>query len=484
MNHRSATRRSGFTLIELLVAISIILIITSITIVSVNFSFAKDRVKGAARTIQSYFAGARDRAIYAAKSDTQNRNKRLGVRLIAKDGFPTLADRMVYVESLPDETRGGVTWHFFNPNFTNSIDAYLQSSPASSSTKYVLLRGIAAWRPLTTYYVGDVVFPRPGGPTGVYYRCTAATPPTSLPGYTNYGVTNDNSHEPTWPTAAGSFVVDSNNNSGLGGSITWTLVNDAQPTYWNSLYQKSLIAPGTVVSIGSSGQTYRLATINSTLFQTLISNEEMLVSVEGPSVPSLGSAINSPVPTYAIQLPAVPMANQEPRIIGTNAVIDLSLSRTPFSWPDGVGGFRQQLDLLFDPSGVITGPEAAKGQVELVLADIQDSIVGGPWQSGKTYTIDNWVIPSKGNNGFVYLCTTAGTAGGAEPSWPTTFGATVTDGSVTWTAALFPTAAKNDRRIVKIATRTGAVTFHPVNETGSPLFTDPFKFAETGEVAK
>ena len=37
------------------------------------------------------------------------------------------------------------------------------------------------------------------------------------------------------------------------------------------------------------------------------------------------------------------------------------------------------------------------------------------------------------NNGYIYQCTTAGTSGGSEPTWPTTIGNTVADGTVTWT---------------------------------------------------
>jgi hypothetical protein len=42
------------------------------------------------------------------------------------------------------------------------------------------------------------------------------------------------------------------------------------------------------------------------------------------------------------------------------------------------------------------------------------------------------VIPAT-PNGRMYRCTTAGTTGAGEPTWPTTSGGTVVDGTVTWT---------------------------------------------------
>jgi prepilin-type N-terminal cleavage/methylation domain-containing protein len=57
-------RRSGFTLVELLIVITIILIILSMTVAAVNFATESDRVSGEASKVQSFIAGARDRAIY------------------------------------------------------------------------------------------------------------------------------------------------------------------------------------------------------------------------------------------------------------------------------------------------------------------------------------------------------------------------------------------------------------------------------------
>lgn len=48
------------------------------------------------------------------------------------------------------------------------------------------------------------------------------------------------------------------------------------------------------------------------------------------------------------------------------------------------------------------------------------------------YLVGDQVIPVV-TNGFYYKATAAGTSAGTAPTWPTTIGTTVTDGSVTWT---------------------------------------------------
>ncbi len=57
--------RTGFSLVELLVVITIILIVLAMTAGAVNYSLTGEKVGGAARQVQSYLAGARDRAIHA-----------------------------------------------------------------------------------------------------------------------------------------------------------------------------------------------------------------------------------------------------------------------------------------------------------------------------------------------------------------------------------------------------------------------------------
>lgn len=62
---------------------------------------------------------------------------------------------------------------------------------------------------------------------------------------------------------------------------------------------------------------------------------------------------------------------------------------------------------------------------------------GDAWASATAYTSGRVVIPATITDalrGLAYECTTAGTSGASEPTWPTTIAGTVTDGTVTWTA--------------------------------------------------
>jgi hypothetical protein len=54
------------------------------------------------------------------------------------------------------------------------------------------------------------------------------------------------------------------------------------------------------------------------------------------------------------------------------------------------------------------------------------------WAATTAKSLGDYVIPTA-PNGYKYRCTTAGTTAGTQPTWPTTVGATVTDGSAIWT---------------------------------------------------
>lgn len=74
------------------------------------------------------------------------------------------------------------------------------------------------------------------------------------------------------------------------------------------------------------------------------------------------------------------------------------------------------------------------------------------WAASTAYTVredgdadTGSVVKPATDNGFHFKCTVAGTSGASEPTWPTTEGDTVTDGTVTWEA-------------IKALSQTGTVT--------------------------
>jgi hypothetical protein len=62
---------------------------------------------------------------------------------------------------------------------------------------------------------------------------------------------------------------------------------------------------------------------------------------------------------------------------------------------------------------------------------------GDAWVKETAYTATQTVIPATMADrlaGLAFECTTAGTTGATEPTWPTTLAGTVADGTATWTA--------------------------------------------------
>ena len=100
------------------------------------------------------------------------------------------------------------------------------------------------------------------------------------------------------------------------------------------------------------------------------------------------------------------------------------------------------MDVMFSPRGVVIGPAAQKGIIHLYIADQKDA------DRDRTY----WSSPS---------------------SYPT---ASAPEYGV-WTDPSSNGYERGDKVILSIFTRTGAVSTHSVFSN-----TDPFRFAETGEV--
>lgn len=70
------------------------------------------------------------------------------------------------------------------------------------------------------------------------------------------------------------------------------------------------------------------------------------------------------------------------------------------------------------------------------------------WAANTAYSNGQRVIPKTGPNGVVYQVITAGTTGASQPTWPTTIGATVSSGSVVFSARASDWELLSNMRIV------------------------------------
>jgi phage tail sheath gpL-like len=81
----------------------------------------------------------------------------------------------------------------------------------------------------------------------------------------------------------------------------------------------------------------------------------------------------------------------------------------------------------------------ASGNLQVLAIDTSQvpsgfvaSITGPTWATLTAELVGQYVVPTTAN-GYFYKCTVAGTTGASQPSWPSTVGTTVADGTVTWT---------------------------------------------------
>ena len=96
----------------------------------------------------------------------------------------------------------------------------------------------------------------------------------------------------------------------------------------------------------------------------------------------------------------------------------------------------------------------------------------GAWAASTAYNAGDFRRPTT-PNGYRYEVVTAGTSGASEPAWPTTVGATVTDGGVTWKCVAHEIRDSNcqhSKSIAKSAQKIWAVDGEVVRftATGDP----------------
>ncbi len=213
---------------------------------------------------------------------------------------------------------------------------------------------------------------------------------------------------------------------------------NATVTQWVTKYQQGLIYMGQTIVINS-----RKYQIDTTQLASGTEEIRLLSPLDEAAINTLPSyqpysavlaldAVNNSR-DYKLILAPQPMANQDPRSLGTGAVIDLrSPTAGALLMSKGLDYFinnSQKIDIMFSPRGTVVGPLSGTGLVEFVVGDREDSLNNVP--------LPNTTTPN-------------------------------------------PTP-KRDRVIVSLAPQTGMTAVHPVYIGATP---DPYRYAETGEVAR
>ncbi len=87
---------------------------------------------------------------------------------------------------------------------------------------------------------------------------------------------------------------------------------------------------------------------------------------------------------------------------------------------EAVTGYRGSLSRLLHANPTAVTVEATNGKAATA------------WEATTAYSLNAYKVPAT-PNGYYYRCSTAGTSHSSAPSWPTTLGATVNDGTAVWT---------------------------------------------------
>ncbi|MBL8815810.1 MAG: prepilin-type N-terminal cleavage/methylation domain-containing protein [Planctomyces sp.] len=151
--------RSGFTLVELMVVLTIMVVLLTITALTVNFSKDAERVRGGALQVQSFLAGARDRAIYAKEPR--------GVRFFLDPVNNRAVTTMVYIDPAEYWSDGVIQLQRLDANSDNVADG--------PSVTVVAGAGTGWWELKRRGLLFDGLRIRiPKGPKGTWYTISAS----------------------------------------------------------------------------------------------------------------------------------------------------------------------------------------------------------------------------------------------------------------------------------------------------------------------
>ncbi len=341
---RNPGSRSAFTLVEMLVVITIMLVMMGVTVAVINVSVDGERVRSGASQIQSYLAGARDRAAFAGRpcgirlfldplgSEDLNKNSQLdngedanGNNLLDLGYFVT---SMVYIQ-VPDDWQQG--------SFTVTV----HPSDASSS---LLIEDL-----------------KPNG--------------TLDPGEDSNGDGNLDPGEDQPSTTTDWRSIDLLLNTNLLRKPRIMIQG-----HWYTVWAKG------DWTYQTNGPVHRYLAIRPRFRGSMaedFNNSGVLdqsEDINGNGQLDQGTRVGEG--DYRLRLQPAVMPGQEPVLLPAGVAIDLDQCRRrhdaafaetlPKSWFPA-NTYLPALDILFSPNGTVVGPEASEGVIHLLVNDITDA---------------------------------------------------------------------------------------------------------------
>lgn len=314
-------RRSGFTIIELLVVVGILLLLAGLSVAVYNSGKSSDRMRSGARTAQSAFLGAKDRALHA--KDLR------GVRLTHDQTNFNLVNGFVYILPLPPQT--------FSP-----IVVTRPSYPPDPNPTTLIVSG----RSMYDLDSPNVAAGRPNGllpksTEGLFVRIPAGGP--------QYEMQSQSTSAPYWCT------LDANGNTNLL-FYEFPLKGTTKSSFFGS-GKSPTAANSNAVDVGDPISSVGIELGNDILpfHQPITLPSGCVIDLYRSQIPASWYTQQSTLPNNVPALATV--CGPDPTTAGNV----ISRNYTP------------QMDVMFSPRGNVAGTIAGYGAIYLLLRDMRDA---------------------------------------------------------------------------------------------------------------